>query len=275
MVCNLKRTIGILIIGVAMMACSKNDSVAAKPNETVDEREEIKVMTYNVHHCNPPASANLIDVAAIAKVINDEKPDFVALQEIDVNTSRSGKDLDQAKELGRLTGMNYYFAKAIDVQGGEYGVAILSKFPILESNKQLLPMKEGVSGEQRVLAWITVQLKSGKKVIFASTHFDVQDHRLLQAEKVTEIFKDKPYPVILGGDFNETPGSSAINYLDRSFVRTCKQSCFNTSPATFPTKAIDLLFFKSANAFEVIKNYSVQEKLASDHLPLCGILKVN
>ena len=154
-------------------------------------------------------------------------------------------------------------------------MALLSKYPILESSKQLLPMKEGIGGEQRVLAWVTVQLQSGKKVIFASTHFDLQDHRLIQAERVTELFKDKPYPVILGGDFNETPGSTAINYLDRSFIRTCRQGCFNTSPASFPTKAIDLIFYKSANAFELTKNYVVQEKSASDHLPLCAVLKVN
>lgn len=275
MVCNLRRIVLILVVGIISLACSKSSSTPVDPEKVKDERAEIKIMTYNVHHCNPPASPDLIDVAAIANVIKAESPDFVALQEIDVMTTRSGKGLDQAKELGRLTGMNYFFAKAIDLQGGEYGVAILSKLPMLETEKQLLPMKEGVSGEQRVIGWVTVQLKSGKKVIFASTHFDLQDHRVVQAEKVTEIFKDKPYPVIIGGDFNETPGSTAINYLDRNFARTCKQNCFSTIPASFPTKAIDLLFYKSVNAFEVAKNYVVQEKLASDHLPLCAVLKVN
>lgn len=275
MVCNLKRIVVMLAVGIVSMACSKSGSSPVDLDKVKDERLEIKVMTYNVHHCNPPASPNLIDVAAIAKVIKDESPDFVALQEIDVMTTRSGKDLDQAKELGRLTGMHYFFAKAIDLQGGAYGVAILSKLPFLETDKQLLPMKDGLSGEQRVIGWVTVQLENGKKMIFASTHFDLQDHRLVQAEKITEIFKNKAHPVILGGDFNETPGSTAINYLDRNFARTCKQSCFSTSPASFPTKAIDLIFYKSINAFEVVKNYAVQEKLASDHLPLCAVLKVN
>ncbi|TZF86550.1 endonuclease (plasmid) [Pedobacter sp. BS3] len=232
-------------------------------------------MTYNVHHCNPPAKADVIDVAAIARVINTEDPDFVALQEIDVNTTRSGTNLNEAQELARLTGRQYFFAKALDYGGGEYGVAILSKYLIQESGQQLLPMKAGVPYEQRTVAWITVQLQNGKKLIFAATHFDSQEHRLLQAEKICEIFKDKPYPVILGGDFNDGPGSEAINYLDKYFSRTCPKTCYNTAPATFPTKAIDLIFFKPANALEVIKNNTVLEKNASDHLPLVAQFKIN
>ena len=265
----------LLILLLFFGSCSKSTSGAEDIGTIGDAREEIKVMTYNVHHCNPPDRPNEIDVAGIASVITAESPELVALQEIDVATERSGKTLDQAKELGRLTNMHYYFVKAINTQGGEYGVAILSKFPFLEKQQQLLPMKQGVPGEQRVIGWVTVQLKNGKKVIFASTHFDTQDHRLLQAEKVAALFKNAPYPVILGGDFNDAPGAESINYLDRSFIRTCRQSCLPTAPSTFPVKAIDLLFYKSTNAFEVIKNYTLPEHKGSDHLPLIAILKVN
>ncbi len=261
---------------VFLFSCGKGTTETNEPDIKEDLKSEIKVMTYNVHHCNPPGSVNEINVAAIANVINAESPDLVALQEIDVETERSGKTLDQAKELGRLTNMYYYFGKAIHLQqGGEYGVAILSKYPFLEKKQQLLPMKEGVQGEKRTIAWVTVQLKNDKKIIFASTHFDTQNHRLAQAEKVAELFNDAPYPVIIGGDFNDVPGSDAINRLDRNFVRTCRQSCLTTAPASFPVKAIDLIFYKSTNAFEVVKNYTVPEKNASDHLPLVAVLKVN
>src|SRR5690606_40296823 len=87
------------------------------------------------------------------------------LQEVDVNTIRSGKGINQAAELARLTGMNYFFVKGIDYQGGDYGVGILSKFPILETDSLRLPMKEGAGGEPRVLAMVTVEPAKGKKLL--------------------------------------------------------------------------------------------------------------
>src|SRR5690606_3771135 len=101
-----------------------------------------------------------------------------------------------------------------------------------------------------------------------STHFDIADHRLVQAQRVQEIFKDAPYPVVLGGDFNDTPGSEPINYLDQYFTRSCPLICPLTSPADLPKKAIDLVFYAPKVDFEVKKTYTVPERSASDHLPL-------
>ncbi len=254
--------VAVLLVFVSF-ACSK------KNTDKVDKGTPLKVMTYNTHHCSPPAKTEFdIDMEAIANVIKAESPDLVALQELDVNTTRSGISLNQAAELARLTGMNYYFAKALDYRGGEYGVGILSRFPILESNKQLLPKKEGIAGEQRAIAWVTVEIEDGKKIIFASTHFDVAEHRLVQAQKVQEIFKDATYPVVLGGDFNDSPGTEPINYLDQYFTRSCPKICPFTAPADVPKKAIDLIFYTPKADFEVKKSYTVPERSASDHLPL-------
>ncbi len=96
----------------AFMCITAFGNKSISRNEYAEHKaKNIKVMTYNIHHCNPPSAGEKIDVAAIAKVINDESPDFVALQEVDVYTLRSGKGLNQAKELARLTGMNFFFQK--------------------------------------------------------------------------------------------------------------------------------------------------------------------
>ena len=145
-------------------------------------------MTYNIHHCNPPSAGAKIDVEAIAQVIRKEKPDLVALQEVDVNTERSGKGLHQAKELARLTGMNFYFSKAIDHQGGDYGVAVLSRFPILDSTRFILPIDPKIGGETRTLAAITVEVAKGKKLVFACTHLDLKEpNRLSQSEQIHKL----------------------------------------------------------------------------------------
>jgi endonuclease/exonuclease/phosphatase family metal-dependent hydrolase len=235
----------------------------------------LRIMTYNVHHCNPPSVAGKIDVPAIARVINAAKPDLVALQEIDVHTNRSGKELDQARELARLTGMYSFFAKGIDFQGGEYGIAILSRYPVLDSAAYALPMKEGSKGEPRTIAVVTVALKDGRKLKFASTHLDLElENKLLQVQKIKSLFNNEKLPVILSGDFNDTPGSEPINYTDRFLKRTCLQSCAFTFPVINADKEIDFIMF-TPSRFRVKSHQVIDETYASDHLPVLAELNVN
>lgn len=104
-------------------------SQAQTPDAKAETQRSLKVLTYNIHGARPPAQKDVIDLAAIARVIRASDADLVALQEVDVRTERSGKEIDQAQDLGRLTERKVFFAKGIDFQGGEYGIAILSKLP--------------------------------------------------------------------------------------------------------------------------------------------------
>lgn len=240
------------------------------------DKNELKVMTYNVHHCNPPSAGDKIDVEAIAKVILAEKPDFVALQEIDVNTERSGKGNNQAKMLAELTGMKWFFSKAIDHQGGEYGVAVLSRFTILDSAKYALPIHADKPEELRTVAAVTVKLPSGKTIIFASTHLGLKEpNRLLQAEKIMENLGKTDTPVILAGDFNAVPESAVVQYFDQFFTRTCIENCAPTIPVEKPDKTIDYIMFKNKNAFQTRELRVIDEKYASDHLPVVVRLKLS
>lgn len=229
---------------------------------------ELRVLCYNVHHCSPPSLKGGIDIEAIAGVINKLKPDLVALQEIDVNTQRSGKGIDQAKELGRLTGLNAFFVKTIDYEGGEYGIAILSRFPLKESLGFELPMEHNAAGEPRGVAAVLIEPKEGKTIAFASTHFDLkEENKELQINAITDYMRDVNIPVILAGDFNATPDSYVIKELDKVFERTCTD-CAPTIPVVNPKRVIDFIAFYPQNAFEVVEHVVINETYASDHLPV-------
>lgn len=231
-------------------------------------------MTYNIHHCNPPSEGTKIDVAAIAQVISKEKPDLVALQEVDVNTERSGKGLNQAQELARLTKMHFFFSKAIDHQGGDYGVAVLSRFPILDSTRFILPIDPAIGGETRTIAAITVDVAKDKKVIFACTHLDLKElNRLSQAELIVKQFGSSDLPMILGGDFNALSDSKVIQFLDQTFVRSC-QTCAPTIPVRNPNRAIDFIMYKPGATFKSLSTRVINEQYASDHLPVLVSLTV-
>ncbi|SFC68207.1 Metal-dependent hydrolase, endonuclease/exonuclease/phosphatase family [Parapedobacter composti] len=232
--------------------------------------QSLKVLTYNIHHANPPSQPDSIDLLAVARVIRDSGAELVALQEVDVYTERSGMQVNQAAELGRLTGMRHYFAKAIDYQGGEYGVAILSKHPFITTENHPLPMAEGVGGEPRTLALAVVEPRPGKPIVFACTHLDLKaENKLLQAKHIIDLLADRDYPVILGGDFNAQPDSEVIQLLDGYLQRS--QSSVGegfTIPVNSPNREIDFIMFGPAGVFQVVRHEVINEQYASDHLPV-------
>lgn len=248
------------------------------PNDTTktDGKKSLKVMTYNIHIANPPSQpANVVDLAAIANVINKEKPDFVALQEVDKFTDRSGKTLDQAAELGKLTNMNHVFIKAIDRSGGEYGLAILSKSPIEESETFSLPVNQGTGAELRALGLIKVKF-DGIDLVFATTHLDhlENSNRELQSREILKNLKSyQKYPIILGGDFNMNQSNQVWNTLKTLFNVGCT-TCPSTHSATNPTTAIDFLLLnnEASSVFKVKSYYTYPETYASDHLPVVMVL---
>jgi endonuclease/exonuclease/phosphatase family metal-dependent hydrolase len=258
---------------LCLIFCASALVVSAQPRKAA--ADELTIMTYNVHHCNPPSAGDKIDIQAIAKVIIAEKPDLVALQEIDVNTERSGKGKNQARILGELTGMKYYFSKAIDHQGGEYGVAVLSRFPISDSVRYRLPIHADKPEEFRTIATVKVTLPSGKAILFASTHLGLKEpNRLLQAEKIVEHFGKNDLPMLLAGDFNAMPESKVIQYFDQFFTRTCIKNCLPTIPVENPDKTIDYIMFNGKEDFKIISTRVIDEKYASDHLPVVAKLRL-
>lgn len=236
----------------------------------------LKVMSYNVHHCNPPAKPGVIDIDAIAAVINSVKPDVVGLQEIDVKTGRSGKDINQAEELAKKTGMNFFFGKAIDHDGGEYGVALLSKYPVSETQVYHLTSLPEIKGEKRVLVTARLLLPSGKAIRFGNTHLDAERdpaNRMVQIKEINAIAKKEALPFVITGDFNAYPESEVIREMDLVFTRSC-QTCQPTIPADKPSRSIDFIGFRNDQPFVVRGHEVIAASGPSDHLPVAATLEL-
>lgn len=232
--------------------------------------QTIRLMSYNIHHANPPLRPDVIDVEAIAAVINAEQPDFVALQEVDVHTGRSGTDVDQAQALAQMTGMEAFFSKSLDYDGGQYGNAVLSRFPIAGSQAYALPVGDE-GGEIRSVARIMVTTEAGP-LHFASTHLENEraGTRDLQAAVLLDIDAALEAPLVLAGDFNAEHGSSTIALIEQRFVVACPGRCPPTSSALFARRAIDFVFLntRASSVLTVLSYRTVKERRASDHLPV-------
>jgi endonuclease/exonuclease/phosphatase family metal-dependent hydrolase len=121
-----------------------------------DDGRVLRLATANIQHGLPNAGmpnpgmgmvqsrGRPVDPDALGEAFAGVDVDVLALQEVDVGQSRSGK-VDQATVIARATGMRYYrFAAAMegDVRAGRhraspsaadvgYGIALLSRHPVL------------------------------------------------------------------------------------------------------------------------------------------------
>jgi endonuclease/exonuclease/phosphatase family metal-dependent hydrolase len=225
-----------------------------------------RVMTYNIHH--GIGSDGKRDLERIAALIKTQKVDIVALQEVDRGTIRSGRT-DLSAELARLTGMNFYFGKNIDYQGGAYGNAILSRFPILEATNILYQML--TPHEQRGLLQCSVDV-DGRKLVFMSTHLDYHNddaERALDVKAIkTAIEAYTNAPAILCGDFNEGPGSRTYKRLSEFLADTWKpvgEGSGFTFSSSGPWSRIDYIWH--SKELQPL-NALVPKTNASDHLPI-------
>lgn len=275
----MKNSFLLFSLGIALMAISflgfQNFGEAKKHKFEVPAKQEFRIMSYNIHHANPPSKKGIIELEAIIETIKAEDPDLVALQEIDADTQRSGKG-NQAQLIGDALGMHVFFGKTINFENGEYGVAILSRFPILDSRIYRLPTVAETNGEPRVLATIDIELPDGRQIRFGSTHLDAQKadtNRLVQVQRIVEIAGKVKMPFVVAGDFNAAPGSAVIDILDNGLKRTC-DNCAPTIPAKAPKKAIDFIAFRSDSRILVIEHRVIGQAYASDHLPVLSVLGI-
>jgi endonuclease/exonuclease/phosphatase family metal-dependent hydrolase len=253
---------------VILNACSN------KPVNKSNEMQ-LRFVSYNIHHCNPPADEKTgkIDVDAVAAVLKELNADVIALQEVDVNTKRSG-NFHQAKLLADKLQMQFVFGKAIHYDGGEYGLAILSKYPLSNATVYRLPSDADTTAEPRILFTTTVTLPGNQQLLMGNTHLDVKaaGNRELQATTIASIAKQQKLPFVFAGDWNDHPGSTTLNILDKTFQRTCT-ACAVTCPEEGEKGIIDFIAFSRSTNASIIQ-YKVLPSAVSDHYPVVSDLKI-
>ena len=251
---------------ILLISCSSNKSIQSIDSNYVNT---IKVMTYNIHHGNPPSqTSEVLDLDTIAEVIKLSQSDIIGLQELDSVTNRSNQ-VFQLKYLADKLGMHSYFGKSISYQEGAYGVGILSKFPIKDAWTFLLPKDSTLESESRVVAATEIMLPKENNIIFAVSHWDHTSdlNRILQAREINSIFNNQPLPVILTGDMNAAPESKSIKILEQQFQNASRKND-PTIPNINPRNKIDYVFLSKGKDL-TFSNESVliETNYPSDHLP--------
>lgn len=239
-------------------------SLTVYSQSSLDSSKIIKVLSFNILH--GATTKGDFDLDAIAKVIINANPDFVALQEVDFKTNRALK-YDLVTELGWRVKMAGIFGKAMDYDGGEYGEGVLSKYTFIQTRNVALPFTPG--NEPRAALEIITILPSGDTIAFVGTHLDHLENekdRVAQVNKINQEFSLNKYPTILAGDLNAIPGSTPINILEEIWSSSYnRKNPKPTFPSDNPIKKIDYVLFYPKTHWKVHKTEVIQDSIASDH----------
>jgi endonuclease/exonuclease/phosphatase family metal-dependent hydrolase len=162
----------------------------------------------------------------------------------------------------------------MDVLGGEYGDAILSKFPIKSHRIVNLPYSPFDKHEPRA-ALVTQLHIDGSDILFVSTHLDHMrepSDRYKQMRAIDDVLKAEQLPIILAGDFNCVPDTEPLLVLDKSWLRATDE--VPSVPVIRPKHKIDHIFVHPKKKWTVVETHVIDEHIASDHLPVVATVEL-
>jgi len=251
-------------------AAPRRDATPASAAAPEPPPATYRVVSYNIRHGR--GTDERVDLDRTAAVLRPLTPDIVGLQEVDRVVRRSG-GVDEAASLGRALGMAHAFGAFMPYQGGEYGLAILSRHPIVRTTPIRLP--EG--NEPRVALAATIVPAPGDTVVVVNIHFDWVENdgfRFAQATAIAQVLDTLSHPYLLLGDFNDEPGSRTLALFHARALEVAKPATDRfTFSSTDPVKEIDFIFAAPRGRWRPLGARVLTEPLASDHRPVVAELQ--
>ena len=238
----------------------------SKPTQTI---KSLKVVSFNVMFSKDP-DALIKDLSAIPE-INDA--DIILLQE--VTGSLGGKE-NAADTIAKKLGYNYVFSPGMIFGGEDYGNAILSRYPLFDFKKIVLPTTQSpMDRTVRAPIMASVDL-NGTFLKVVNTHLSVwfsdstgkDVKRSEQMKTMLTDFKLSEYPnVLIGGDLNthRQKGEDIIKNILKGEQYQDAHPVKGWTFRTFRTH-LDHIFIKGI--FEPGENGNSTESRSSDHIPI-------
>ena len=239
----------------------------------------LRVLSYNIHKCIGGVDRRY-DPDRVAEVIRKLDSDVVMLQEVDAGASRSRGD-NQVEVLGEHLGLPYRsWYPNVDVRGGgQYGNAILSRYPLVETTnidltirwKKRRSVLHGVlrvrhDGVDRTVHVYNMHLG------LAGYERRLQLARFLDSHPFSHLHRDTP--VVVGGDLNDVYGGLE-SLLSPAGFRGIERRPL-TFPAWGPLRPLDGIFVRGTLDFLGLSRCdSTLARRASDHRPIVAEVRLH
>ncbi|HXU19928.1 MAG TPA: endonuclease/exonuclease/phosphatase family protein [Verrucomicrobiae bacterium] len=236
-----------------------------------DYTNRIRVATYNIHKCR--GLDGRVRPARILEVLREVDADIIALQEV-VRIEADRREKDQANFMASELGMNFHFGENRQLNGGTYGNALLSRFPLRASCNYDISTSDR---EPRGCLRVDMNLPGGSLLHVFNIHMGTAFlERRKQALKLVSP-KILHQPTLSGtrivlGDFNEWTRGLTTRLLRQHFVAPDLRDHMEhsrTYPGVLPFLHLDHVYFDPTLRLDHLTVHKTRASLiASDHLPL-------
>jgi endonuclease/exonuclease/phosphatase family metal-dependent hydrolase len=266
--------------------------------------KQFSLLTYNVrlfNHYEWQKGSFVGD--SILKFIANQKPDIVCLQEF--ITLESTQNLNQAHIDSLLSDLpeKHILYTSRSGAGANYGIAMYTRFPIVNRGDVLFKdsynsgmFTDVVYGDDTLrifnvhLQSVRLMKNNYRLLDSLALNFPQMDmgevrdisgrlkkgyiKRAMQVDILSGAIKQSPYPVIVCGDFNDTPVSYTYHQLrgdlKDAFIISGR-GVGNTYRGNFPSYRIDFIFHSRSLHSE---NYHSDKINLSDHYPIGSNLMI-
>ena len=298
MLLRFEALISVFVIAIGFTHFS-NYIQLSKPSG--DKTGTFKVISYNVRLFNFFETRNgTTSEKKVLEFLKSQQPDILCLQEFFVIGNPS-----QAEAMVRSAlGGKYYSHLKILGSGKNrtYGIATFSKYPIIHKGEIIHPGSSSLSIYSDLLIGKdtfriynnhlqSFRLKRMERTFIEEmtasnnkeTLGDVKSlsislkkgfvRRAIQAQVVKDHINRSPYPVIVAGDFNDTPVSYAYRKLRKglndSFVNSGYGAGF-TYKGNYPPNRIDYILYDNAL---INSSFDIKKVKYSDHYPIMAYFR--
>jgi endonuclease/exonuclease/phosphatase family metal-dependent hydrolase len=224
------------------------------------------VMTWNIHGAlgrNPR-----FDLNRVIEFVKGHAPDIVALQEIDSRRAREAHAGNPFDVLQDALGTHGIGAKTVVTADGEYGQALISRWPLESTEIHDLSYPER---EPRRAICCDVATPFGPLRVIA-THLGLSlRERRSQAITLLKMLGRLDRPTVALGDFNDWLWAGSVR---RSLARALPGcSRHRTFPARLPIFQLDRIYLSPASAL-ISSRTDHRARAISDHLPVIADIAV-
>ena len=229
----------------------------------------MRLLSYNIHK-GIGGRDRRYDLDRVVRVIEDENPDLICLQEVTSHARRCHYH-NQPRLFARHFSMAAScFQMNVHYRVGGYGNLFLSRWPI--QCRHHLSLRHGTR-KPRGAQLAVVQTPEGPLHV-ANWHLGLAEvERLWQVDHLLRhhLFREADkLPTLIVGDFNDWRNALAeLAFKEHGFeMLTSPPSRFRTFPAFLPVLALDKAFHRGVIVRHVKVARTALAKRASDHLPL-------
>ncbi|HLT41610.1 MAG TPA: endonuclease/exonuclease/phosphatase family protein [Sphingobacteriaceae bacterium] len=264
----------------------------------------LRIMSYNVHLFKGYGTSSKVHTTQdILKIFKEVDPDIICIQKF---YTRKKGEKDVRRSLIKALGYkHYYFEEVAENDFDAYGIAIFSKYPIVETGN--LPINIALKNVNRIQY---ADIKKDDKVVrvynvhLQSIGFKKEDYAFInnrlsnvdedlsstrriggrlknafikRSEQVNLLYdhiQQCEIPYVVAGDFNDTPTSYSVNKIARDMNNAFAEKGSGwgvTYNGDFPNFQIDYIL--ASKEFKV-KTFGIRPERISDHYPIWSDLEL-